>query len=67
MVPDGADGRCVVGDHPGGERQVRDGVVELGLEGVLSVCHAVADLVDELAVQEPRQDGQRRQHHDGGE
>ncbi len=61
---DGTDGRAIVREDAGRERQVRDVVVELGLEGALGVGHATADLVDELPVQDPRQDRQRREHHD---
>ena len=42
-------------------------VVELGGERLLRVAHAVVDLVEHLPVQEPRQDRQRREHHDDRE
>ena len=42
-------------------------VVELRLKGPLGVGDPVVDLVHELPVQQPRQHGQRREHHDDGQ
>ncbi len=39
-------------------------VVELGLEGALGVGHAVVHLVDQLAVEQPREHRQGREHDD---
>ena len=64
VEPDGSDRRRVVGEDARREREIGDVVVELRLEGAFGVRHPVADLVDQLAVQQPREDRERRQHHD---
>jgi hypothetical protein len=45
------------------EAQVHDVVVELGLVGLLGVLDAVVDLLQELLVQQPREQRQRRHGH----
>jgi hypothetical protein len=62
---DGARRRAVGREDARREGEVIEIVVELRLERALGVGDAIVHLVDELPVQEPREDRQRRQHdHD---
>ena len=61
---DGAACPFVLRQYARRERQVGQVVVELREERFLRVDDAVVDLVEHLRVQDPREDRQRREHHD---
>jgi hypothetical protein len=60
----GARGGAVGRQHPRGQRQVCNVIVELGLELTLGAPDPIVRFVDELTMQQPRQDRERGEHDD---
>jgi hypothetical protein len=60
----GARGGAIGRENPRGQGQVSNVVVELGLELTLGTADPIVRFVDELPVQQPRQDRERGEHHD---